>query len=209
MPHCLSLVPTFDNSCLLMGNELINYFARLTDLSDDEKTGLLQSMDVQTFKKDSFLLKAGQLNSATWFVLEGLVRQYVIRDGQEISTGFYSKGQWIIAEETKGDGRLADAYLQCIEETVLVFGNEQKAKELFKQFPRFEAISRQVMEKVYFEQREQMTSYITDKAEQRYLRLIETRPEILQKVPQYDIATYIGVKPESLSRIRRKLQQKK
>jgi hypothetical protein len=53
-----------------------------------------------------------------------------------------------------------------------------------------------------------MASYITDKPEQRYLKLLESRPDIFQRVPQYDIATYIGVKPESLSRIRKKLLKK-
>ena len=53
-----------------------------------------------------------------------------------------------------------------------------------------------------------MTNYITDKPEQRYLKLLQSRPDIFQRVPQYDIASYIGVKPESLSRIRKKLVKK-
>ncbi|MFT6036029.1 MAG: Mn-dependent DtxR family transcriptional regulator, partial [Marivirga sp.] len=53
-----------------------------------------------------------------------------------------------------------------------------------------------------------LSSYITDKPEQRYLKLVETRPDIFERVPQYDIACYIGVKPESRSRIRKKLQNK-
>jgi CRP-like cAMP-binding protein len=95
-----------------------------------------------------------------------------------------------------------------MEDTSVVVGNEQKAQELFKQFPRFETISRQIMESVFIQQQNQMTSYITDKPEQRYLKLLETRPDIFQRAPQYDIATYIGVKPESLSRIRKKLHNK-
>ncbi len=63
------------------------------------------------------------------------------------------------------------------------------------------------MENVFLEQQNLLTSYITDKPEQRYLKLLETRPDVFQRVPQYDIATYIGVKPESLSRIRKKLQK--
>jgi Mn-dependent DtxR family transcriptional regulator len=58
------------------------------------------------------------------------------------------------------------------------------------------------------EQQHLLSSYITDKPEQRYLKLVETRPDIFERVPQYDIACYIGVKPESLSRIRKKLQNK-
>jgi hypothetical protein len=65
------------------------------------------------------------------------------------------------------------------------------------------------METVFLEQQNFLTTFITDKPEQRYLKLLKSRPDIFQRVPQYDIATYIGVKPESLSRIRKKILQKK
>ena len=64
------------------------------------------------------------------------------------------------------------------------------------------------METVFMEYQSFMTNYITDKPEQRYLKLLQSRPDIFQRVPQYDIASYIGVKPESLSRIRKKLVKK-
>ncbi|MFZ4544064.1 MAG: hypothetical protein ACOYOA_08455 [Saprospiraceae bacterium] len=76
---------------------------------------------------------------------------------------------------------------------------------MFKSFPRFETISRIVMETVFAEQMKFMTSYLTDSPEQRYLHLLNTRPNIFQRVPQYQIASYIGVKPESLSRIRKRM----
>lgn len=97
----------------------------------------------------------------------------------------------------------------CIEDTTVVVGNEQKAQELFKKFPRLEQISRMVIEAAFAEQQQLTTSYLTDKPEQRYLNLLKSRPDIFQRVAQYHIATYIGVKPESLSRIRRKLHHKR
>lgn len=102
----------------------------------------------------------------------------------------------------------SDYNLLCIEDSSVVVGNELKANEIFKQFPHLEIISRKIMETVFLEQQKFMTTFITDKPEQRYLNLLKSRPDIFQRVPQYDIATYIGVKPESLSRIRKKILQK-
>ncbi|CAM4517670.1 cyclic nucleotide-binding domain-containing protein [Corallococcus exiguus] len=61
------------------------------------------------------------------------------------------------------------------------------------------------MQKVLAEQQERFASYLTDTPEQRYLKLTRTRPDLLQRIPQYQLASYIGVKPESLSRIRKRI----
>lgn len=191
-----------------MDNRLINYFFKITNLTADETKVLAESMMVKNFNKNEYLVKEGQFTNDTYFILDGCVRQFKTLDGNDITTNFYTEEQWIISLENF-ERKTASRYnLVCVEATTVVIGNEQKAQELFKQFPHFETISRQIMETVFMEQQNLMTSYITDKPEQRYLKLLETRPDIFQRVPQYDIATYIGVKPESLSRIRKKLQKR-
>ncbi|MBV6652439.1 MAG: hypothetical protein KI786_01700, partial [Mameliella sp.] len=76
---------------------------------------------------------------------------------------------------------------------------------LFRKFPRFETISRAIMERAFAEQKAALTSYYTDSPEQRYLRLIQAKPDLVQRIPQYHLASYIGVKPESLSRIKKRM----
>lgn len=191
-----------------MNHLLINYFLKITNLTADEINVLTESMTIKKFNKNDYLVKEGQFANDTFFLLKGCVRQFKLIDGNDVTTNFYTEEQWIISLENF-EGKAASTYnLICVEDTTLVVGNEQKAQELFKQFPRFEKTSRQIMETVFLEQQNLMASYITDKPEQRYLKLLETRPDIFQRVPQYDIATYIGVKPESLSRIRKKLRKR-
>jgi CRP-like cAMP-binding protein len=191
-----------------MENRLISYFQKIINLTLAETEALRESIVVKTFAKGHAIVKEGQFSQDTYFVLAGCVRQFKVLDGNEITTQFFTEDQWIIAGENVEGATTSKYHLTCVEDTTVVVGNEQKAQALFKQFPRLETVSRQIMETIFWEQQQLMVSYITDKPEQRYLNLLATRPDLLQRVPQYDIATYIGVKPESLSRIRRKLMKK-
>jgi CRP-like cAMP-binding protein len=188
-----------------MKNKLINYFSKFTKLTADEIKALTDSMVIKEFKQGSFLLKEGQSNTDTFFILEGLVRQYTLTNGEELTTNFFNEEQWIISLTSFSENTISADYLICEETTSVVIGNEKKAQELFGQFPRLETISRAIMEGVFSEQQKNFISYLTDSPEQRYLRLLESRPDIFQRVPQYQIASYIGVKPESLSRIRKRI----
>jgi CRP-like cAMP-binding protein len=191
-----------------MNNKLINYFQRITNLSVEEINALIESMVVKEYPKGSFLVKEGQFNIDTYFVLSGCIKQYKLIEGNDITTNFYTEEQWIISFELTESNAPSDYNLLCVEDSLVVVGNEQKAQEIFNQFPNLEIVSRKIMETVFREEQLFLTSYITDKPEQRYLKLLKSRPDIFQRVPQYDIATYIGVKPESLSRIRKKIVQK-
>jgi CRP-like cAMP-binding protein len=191
-----------------MNNKLLNHFSNITPLSVEEKKALEDNMVITHFKKDTFLLKEGQFSSDTYFIVEGCIRQYCTVGIEEKTTNFFTEGQWVISLTGLTQNTPSAHNLVCIEDTSLVVGNEQKAQELFKEFPRFETIARVVVEKAFAEQHQLMTSYLTDTPEQRYLNLLKTRPDIFQKVPQYQLASYIGVKPESLSRIRKRIIDK-
>lgn len=191
-----------------MQQKLINYFSKITPLSAEEAETITSSMTVKTYRKGDIVLREGQYSNDTYFVLEGCIRQYKVIDGNEITTNFFTEEQWIISFDTVENKSPSKYYLVCVEDTSVVVGNEQKSQEIFKQFPNLEKISLKIMETVFMEYQSYMTNYITDKPEQRYLKLLQSRPDIFQRVPQYDIASYIGVKPESLSRIRKKLVKK-
>jgi CRP-like cAMP-binding protein len=188
-----------------MHNKFVNYFSRISPLSEAESNAIAENMCVKTFKKGDFLLREGQLSIDTYFILEGLIREYIVVDGEEKTTNFFTEEQWVISLNNFSSQSPATNNLVCVEDTTVSIGNEQQAQAMFKKFPRFETISRAIVEADFAEQKKLLTSYLTDSPEERYLKLLKSRPALFQRIPQYQLASYIGVKPESLSRIRKRI----
>ncbi|MBS1636916.1 MAG: Crp/Fnr family transcriptional regulator [Bacteroidetes bacterium] len=188
-----------------MDYKLLKYFQRIMPLSQEEIEAIIETMSIQHYKKGTVLLKEGQISTEVYFVLEGCVRQFYLVDGDEKTNNFFTEEQWVISMNSFSQNNPSNHYLDCCMDSSLVVGNREKEELLYKRFPKFETVSRKVMEKVFAEQQEIMSSYTTDTAEQRYLKLLKSRPDLFQKIPQYQIASYIGAKPESLSRIRKRI----
>ena len=191
-----------------MEQKLLTYFSKILPLTQEEIDGIVATLTIQKYPKGTILLKEGEISSEAYFVLEGCVRQYFLIDGEEKINNFFTEEQWIISMQSMTYSSPSKHFLECVEECSLVVGNREKEEQLYTQFPKLATISRRVMEKLFAEQQELSGSYFTDTPEERYLNLMRTRPELLQRVPQYMIASYIGVKPESLSRIRKRLTLK-
>jgi CRP-like cAMP-binding protein len=191
-----------------MNNKFVQHFSKISPLSAEEAAAIEASMRVETFKKGTMLLREGQVQVNSYFILEGCIREYILIDGEEKTTNFFTEEQWVISLSNFSSPSPATHNLVCVEDTSVSIGNEREAQEMFKRFPRFETISRAVVEAAFAEQKQALTAYLTDSPEQRYLKLLNTHPDLFQRIPQYQLASYLGVKPESLSRIRKRLNQK-
>lgn len=190
-----------------MENKLLYYFSRIMPITKEEADAIAATMVIKHYKKGDILLKEGQVSTEAYFVLEGCVRQYYIVDGEEKTANFFTEEQWVISLNSFANSLPSNHYMACCTDAVLVVGNREKEEDLYQRFPKLETVSRKVMEKVFTEQQELMSTYTTDSPEQRYLKLLNSRPNLFQIIPQYQIASYIGVKPESLSRIRKRIAQ--
>jgi CRP-like cAMP-binding protein len=188
-----------------MHEKFINYFSKISSLSKEESAAIAKSMQTKAIAKGEYLLKEGQISENTYFVLEGCIREFILSDGEEKTTNFFFEEQWAISLNSLSTNKPATHNWVCIEDTTVVVGNEKQAQELFKEFPRFETISRAIMEAAFAEQKEALTTYYTDSPEQRYRKLLKSKPGLIQRIPQYHLASYIGIKPESLSRIRKRI----
>lgn len=186
---------------------LIRYFERFGALSGEETQAIVESMCVRSYGKGTVLLAAGEVSRECYFVLKGCVRQYVVVEGEEKTSNFFVEEDWVVSLMSFGQQVPADHYFGCVEDTVLVVGTMERESGLYAAFPRLERVARAVLEDYFGRLQVMMATYVTDTPAQRYLRLLETRPELIQRVPQYQLASYVGVKPESLSRMRKRMQR--
>ncbi|HKX87559.1 MAG TPA: Crp/Fnr family transcriptional regulator, partial [Flavobacterium sp.] len=186
----------------------IGYFNEIMPLTDEEMEAIVLTTTIKNFKKGTVLLEEGQVATEAYFVLEGCVRQYFLIEGEEKTNNFFTEKQWVVSLRSMGQMVPSDHFLDCSTDCTLVVGNREKENGLYDKFPRLESVAKKILENTFAEQQDIMANYIKDTPEQRYLKLLKTRPDLFQLIPQYQIASYIGIKPESLSRIRRRLTEK-
>lgn len=186
----------------MMPHRLRNYFDEIQPLTETEWTDIEATLDIQKFKKGHLLLREGEAAQAAYFVLAGVVRQYALSETQERTLDFFGVNQWVITIQDYSSPSLF--FLECTSDCTLVVGKRAAEQELYQKHPRLESISRLVMQKVMLAQQERMVKFQLQTPEQRYQTLIQERPDLLQIAPQYQVASYIGIQPESLSRIRKR-----
>lgn len=96
-----------------------------------------------------------------------------------------------------------------MEDSILTVSNADMELEINSKFPKFEIMCRILSEELLAKQRIDFDEFKTSSPEQRYLNLLQKRPDLIQRVPQYQLASYLGIKPQSLSRLRARIHEKK
>ncbi|MDX1913168.1 MAG: Crp/Fnr family transcriptional regulator [Saprospiraceae bacterium] len=177
--------------------------ARMTEAEID---AAISSCSVRWYPKGTVLLREGQVATMSYFVFKGCVREYYLKDGEEVVSEFYTEGDSFSSDISKINRTPARHYWECTEDVILSLFSYENEKEMFRRFPRLESLCRINGETELGKLREKMAFFAASTAEERYLNLLENRPDLLDRVPQYQLASYLGIKPESLSRIRARLR---
>lgn len=191
-----------------MQDILFDFIAQYIPLTDEEKSVLLSLNIFRSVKKGSILLEEGQSSNESYFVLRGCIRTYYIIDGEEKTTAFYTEMDALTPHcvITKTP---SDCFVACVEDCILTVSNAAMEAEVNSKFPKFEIMCRKLSEELLAKQRIDFDAFKTSSPEQRYLNLLQKRPDLLQRVPQHQLASYLGIKPQSLSRLRARLVEKK
>lgn len=187
-----------------MENEIIKFVSKYITLTKAEKKALLEVDLAKTYTKGTVLLKEGQTAREGYFVLKGCVKAYYIINGEERVTAFYTEGE-TIEPVSLATREPSEYYLVCMEDCVLNVGNPDNEKEVSEKHPRFQEVCKMASERMLAQKQADFDFFKNSTPEERYVRLLETRPDLVQRVPQYQLASYLGLKPESLSRIRKRL----
>ena len=188
---------------------LLKYMSDFTLISEDEQRAISESLRIDEYKKGQYLLRQGELPSIKcYFVLMGCVRQFFIDEsGKEVTSNFFTEEQAIpiINEKTQGD--LSKYSLVCVEDCRLVVGDIDSENTMLNKYPQLEIMIRKMMEINVGEIQEQFSEFIGSSPEERYESVLRKRPELIDRVPQHQLASYLGITPESLSRIKKRIKK--
>ncbi len=191
-----------------MQDLLFDFLSKYISLTEDEKNAIL-SLDIfHSYKKGTILLKEGQKSKESYFVLKGCIRTYYVIDGEEKTTAFYTEME-ALTPPCVISKNPSEYYISCLEDNILLVSNSDMEAEVNSKFPRFENLCRILSEELLAKERIDFDAFKTSSPEQRYLNLLQKRPDLIQRVPQHQLASYLGIKPQSLSRLRARILEKK
>jgi CRP-like cAMP-binding protein len=199
---------TSTHSNLEMKNLLFDFISKYVPLDSIEKNALINLNIFKTYKKGTVLLKEGQITNNGFFVLKGCIRTFYNVDGEEKTTAFYTEMEGLtphcVLNKTP-----SKYYVSCVEDSVLVVSDANMENVTMQKFPKFETICRMLSEELLVKQQINFDEFKTSSPEKRYLNLVQKRPDLIQRIPQYQLASYLGIKPQSLSRLRARILEKK
>lgn len=188
-----------------MKDALIKFLSKIDSLTSGEIKELADLMTVKEIKKNTTIVKQGQICNLCYFVLKGCLRQYVVLEGVEKTTAFYTEEEAVNFFTSFTTKTASESYLMTLEDSILLVGNPESEADVYKSFPKLEQVVRRMMEQDFGKTQDSFARFITSTPEERYLNLLKDRPQLAQRVPQHQLASYLGITPESLSRIRKRI----
>ena len=187
---------------------LLKYMTEFTSLSEEQQQAICESILIEEYKKGTILLRQGDASTRCYFVLKGCVRQYSVDEsGKEMTSNFFTEEQAIAIFDHHKQDQSSKYSLVCLEDCILVVGELDTEKEMYSKYNQLEAMTRKMMEINFGEVQDEFASFINSTPEERYKALLTKRPHLVDRVPQHQLASYLGITPESLSRIKKRMQR--
>jgi len=177
----------------------------------DEEFALFQELFLPLeLKKGAFLQREGDIAKYAAFVTKGCLRNYVIDNkGKEHVVMFAPENWWVADSNSIMNGTPTAYFVDAIEDSVVLLADKHANETIMKRIPAFARSFQVGVQKHAAAKDKRIVQALTATAEERYLNFLETYPTIAQRVPQHMLASYLGVTPETVSRIRKSLSQKK
>lgn len=184
----------------------IDHLRKHITLTDDEIQVLSTYIKIKAFTKKEFLHEEGQICKANYFVEQGLLRMFYINNkGVEQITQFALENWWISDYMSFIFQNPGQFYIQAIEKSEVVLIEHPKQEELFKRLPQLERYFRIMTQRAYAASQMRVKYYHDYSKEENYRQFVSLFPQFIQRIPQYMLASYLGLTPEYLSELRKKI----
>jgi CRP-like cAMP-binding protein len=190
--------------------EAIDQFvAKHISLTPEEAELFHSLLKFKKVKKKNFLLKEGEICDFEAFILKGCTRTYYIdKEGSETILVFGVEGWWVSDIGSFSEQKPSMQFIETVEDCELLTIDYRSKALLFEKIPKFEKLFRHLVQRSLSVLQQRFYASISQTAEERYLAFIDRYPAMLQRIPQHQIARYIGVSPEFLSKVKSTMYRK-
>lgn len=170
---------------------------------DKEWAAMLGCLKEKHVAQHEVYLREGDVCRKASFIVQGGFRMYYIIDGEEISKDFQFEGQFTGSRASMISGEPARFNIAALEDSLLLEISKAALDELCDKYWVWDRLVRMYMEQIFLYKEKRETSFLLDSPAVRYQNMLDEYPGHIQRIPQKHIATYLGIKPETLSRIRK------
>lgn len=189
---------------------LLEKFKEKISLTEEEQVLSKSFFTPKKIRKKQYLLQEGDVCRYVAFVEKGMLRMYTIDEkGSEHIVQFAFEGWWMADQYSLLTGEPSTFSIEAMEDSELLLLSRQAEEEMLEKIPKFEKYFRLLLQNNLIATQRRLTRTLTQTAEQRYTELIHSCPTIPQRVPQHMMASFLGITPETLSRIRKQKSLKK
>ena len=178
-------------------------------LTDQEIQETFTFFERRPVKRKEYLLRAGEVCRVRSYINKGCFRRYMIDDhGKDVIINFGFEEWWVGDLESFDNHEPSVYFVQALEDSEVFCIDEKNLKLLFEAVPKFRVFDTQKIEKSHYAMLKRLAMMQSSSPEEKYKSLIEKYPQVFQRVPLHYIASYLGIEPESLSRLRKRLLMK-
>ncbi len=177
------------------------------NLTEEEWFFISESLVTRNFKKGDFFLKENAFCDYIGFIDKGFFNFFYLIDGVQHIRGFFFPNEFISNYPCFLLENKSKFHIQALEDSSVTLIQREALFLIYEKIPKIKELSRNTVESLYIEVSEKYESFFLKTAEERYLELISTSPKFIQRIPQYMIASYLGISPEGLSRIKKRISK--
>ena len=188
---------------------ILQNIARFVNLTPQEQQHFLSKIEVRHYKAKTMVLHAGEVCKYSYFVNHGLLRNFSINDHiVEHVLGFACEGWWIGDMYSLLSQKPGNLFIEVLEDSEVVLLSKENQEQLYHDIPKLERFFRIITENSLVAHQERLMDNLSLSAEERFDKFCKRYPDIIQRVPQKQIASYIGVTPEFFSKMKSRMLRK-
>lgn len=181
------------------------YFEKLVPITDADWRVFSSKLKQERFPKKALILKKGQIENYLSFIEKGMVRLYVPGEDYDVTFGFSFENSFVSAYDSFLTRSPSTYTIETLTDTIRWKVSYSDLQTIYAETAVGNTIGRYASEDLFLKKSKRELSLLNETAEERYLKLFSERPELIEKIPNKYIASYIGITPQALSRIRRRI----